>query len=152
MINKIISGAQTGADQAGLSAAVKLNLARGGVVPKGRRTDTGPLSDELMDLWRLSEHSSHNYPPRTETNVRLSDGTVLFGNINSPGSRLTMRLCVQFNRPYLVNPTIKRFREWIEFHKIHTLNVAGNRERTNPGIFNRVEKFLIDALSNEHSG
>lgn len=153
MIVKIISGAQTGADQAGLSAAVKLGLDRGGFIPLGRRTDSGPLSQELMDLWKLTEHTSSSYPPRTWANVKLGDGTVLFGDITSPGSRLTMSLCVRHNRPYLVNPrSIKEFRQWVKLNRISVLNVAGNREKTNPGIFNRVEKFLIDGLSNENSG
>jgi hypothetical protein len=50
MITKIVSGAQTRADQAGLSAAVKLNLRRGGFIPKGKKTDVGPLSNDHPQL------------------------------------------------------------------------------------------------------
>lgn len=40
---KIISGGQTGADRAGLDVAIALELDYGGVLPKGRLTEEGPL-------------------------------------------------------------------------------------------------------------
>ena len=43
MIEKIISGGQTGADQAALDVAVKYNIPYGGWIPRGRRTEAGPL-------------------------------------------------------------------------------------------------------------
>jgi predicted Rossmann-fold nucleotide-binding protein len=43
MIKKIISGGQTGVNQAALDAARKLNIAHGGWIPKGRKTENGPL-------------------------------------------------------------------------------------------------------------
>jgi len=36
MIQKIISGGQTGADQAALDVAIKLDIPHGGWIPKGR--------------------------------------------------------------------------------------------------------------------
>ena len=36
MLEKIISGGQTGADQAALDAAIKLGIPHGGWIPKGR--------------------------------------------------------------------------------------------------------------------
>ena len=38
MLRKIISGGQTGADQAGLDAAIKHNIPHGGAIPKGKMT------------------------------------------------------------------------------------------------------------------
>jgi hypothetical protein len=40
MIRKIISGGQTGADQAALDAAIKYNFPHGGWIPKDRRWKT----------------------------------------------------------------------------------------------------------------
>ena len=45
MIEKIISGGQTGTDQAALDAAIKLGIPHGGWIPKGHLTEDGPLSD-----------------------------------------------------------------------------------------------------------
>jgi hypothetical protein len=44
MIIKIISGGQTGADQSALDAAIELDISHGGWIPKGRKTEVGPLS------------------------------------------------------------------------------------------------------------
>jgi hypothetical protein len=43
VIKKIISGGQTGADQAALDAAIKLGIPHGGWIPKGRLTENGSL-------------------------------------------------------------------------------------------------------------
>ena len=40
-LKKIISGSRTFADQMALGAAIKLGLAHGGWIPKGRITKTG---------------------------------------------------------------------------------------------------------------
>ncbi len=45
-LKKIISGGQTGADQAALDAAIKYGFPHGGWIPKGRRAEDGPLSTE----------------------------------------------------------------------------------------------------------
>ncbi|MFH7326653.1 YpsA SLOG family protein [Desulfurivibrio sp. C05AmB] len=42
MLTRIISGGQTGADQAGLDVAIKLGIPHGGWIPKGRMTEAGP--------------------------------------------------------------------------------------------------------------
>jgi hypothetical protein len=150
MVTKIISGAQTGADRAGLDAGLALNLEVGGWIPKGRRTEAGPLDIELFKLYRLQEHSSSGYPGRTEANVRDSDGTVLFGNMNSPGSRQTIGMCVRHNKPCYAGCTDpSALRDWLVTHNIQTLNVAGNRESTNPGIYQLTYNTLIEALSHD---
>lgn len=151
MIRKIISGAQTGADQGGLAAALILGLDVGGSVPRGRRTSAGPLTDEQMKKWKLVEHSSDRYPPRTEWNVKHSDGTVIFGNLDSPGSQLTWRICQRNQKPYLRNPSINELRTWVHINQIRTLNVAGNREDKYPGIFQHVVDFLVEAFKDENS-
>lgn len=145
-VSKIISGAQTGADRAGLDAALALGLDVGGWIPFGRRTDDGPLPLELMRRYKLKEHPSAGYPGRTEQNVRESDVTVLFGNMSSPGCRLTIKLCNRHAKPYLVNPLADELRYWLGALPSVTLNVAGNRERTNPGIYDRTYAILLEAL------
>jgi len=46
MLKKIISGGQTGADQAGLDAAIKHNIPHGGAISKGRMTEDGMLPEK----------------------------------------------------------------------------------------------------------
>ena len=65
MIQKIISGGQTGADQAALDAAIELNIPHGGWVPKGRLTEDGILPGR----YNLKEMPTTSYPKRTEQNI-----------------------------------------------------------------------------------
>lgn len=144
-IHKIISGCQTGADRAGLDAAKHLGLETGGTCTKGNRTDEGNRRD-LIPVYGLREHSSWMYSPRTEANVLEADGTVLFGNMDSPGSKLTLKLCKKHEKPCLTNPDANMLKRWIEKWGIQVLNVAGNRERTNPGIYDIAYNTIVEAL------
>lgn len=146
MITRIISGAQTGSDRAGLDAALHIGIDVGGWIPLGRRTDEGPLSIEDFIRYKLREHPLPAYPPRTLQNVLDSDGTVLFGNMNSPGCRLTLRYLREHGCPSLINPTAVALCRWIDYSGMHTLNVAGNRERTNPGIYQITFDTIVEAL------
>ena len=146
-LKSIRSGGQTGADQAGSEAAIQLGLEPGGWIPKGRRTNIGRLTDRLFERYKYHEHTSVQYSPRTEQNGLDSDGTVLFGNVGSPGCALTIRLCQKHGKPYIINPTKERFLEFLEKYEIEVLNCAGNREETNKGIFARTLGFLVSALS-----
>lgn len=89
MIEKIISGGQTGADRAGLDVAIELGIPHGGWIPKGRKTEEGPLPAK----YKLKEMRTTSYPKRTEKNILDSDGTVIFtfGKLTG-GSELTRRL------------------------------------------------------------
>ena len=144
-LRKIISGGQTGADQAGLFAAEDLGLETGGWMPLGCRTQAGPRPD-LRLRFKMKESASAAYPPRTRFNVVESDGTIIFGNSHSPGCALTIRICAELRRPFIVNPLVGEFMVWLDTHNIEVLNVAGNREETNPGIFNTTREFLVNSL------
>lgn len=155
MIEKIISGGQTGADQGGLEAAVGLGLETGGKVPQGFRTELGP-KPELASLYGLVELASDEYPPRTRYNVIDSDGTVIFGRVSEPGSRMTKEMCKQNDKPWLVvedfsETYMRLFGEFLAMYSIKTLNVAGNRESKFPGLQRKVRDFLIEALDASES-
>lgn len=153
---KIISGGQTGADQAGLFAAEELGLKTGGMMPKGYRTDEGPRPD-LADRFKLLCHQSENYPPRTWYNVQNSDATLLFGNLGSPGCSLTRVFAERQGKTfYLIKwpendppDHNKFFAEWLHSFPIQILNVAGNRESKNPGIFAACKAFLLRNLKEQ---
>lgn len=75
MIQKIISGAQTGADRAGIDAANESVIPYGNWKPKGRRAEDGTVPDTYTELQELPRGV---YPKRTEQNVIDADGTVIF--------------------------------------------------------------------------
>lgn len=141
---RIISGGQTGADQGGLFAARDLGIPTGGTAPKGWRTEAGP-APWLAD-YGLVESLASDYPGRTWRNINDSDATVIFGDPTSAGSALTVRLCEQSLKPYLLNESAVLLRLWCEDNDIRVLNVAGNRESANPGIGERVRAVILEAF------
>jgi len=147
MLKKIVSGGQTGSDQAGLIAAVESGLAVGGWIPKGFKTEKGKQY-ELEKLYKLQEHESDHYVPRTFANVKDSDGTIRIAkNFDSPGEKCTLKAILKYKRPHIdvsMNEPrpISEVVSWLKENNIETLNVAGNRESTAPGI----EAFAKDYL------
>lgn len=150
-VKKIISGGQTGADQAGLRAARKLGLATGGWVPKGCLTQDGPRL-WLLTKYGCQEHSSKYYPPRTFANVRDSDATLRFAiNFQSPGELCTLRALNLYHKPYLdINPltppSLTQIRHWLKTHKVEILNVSGNSKKTCSWIGDFVFSYLVRLL------
>ena len=151
IINRLISGGQTGADKAGLLSARNLGIPTGGTAPKGWRICLPDGSDgqdlELLNIYGLIEHSSRDYPPRTKQNVIDSDGTVWVGFEGSPGGKLTINTCKKLGKPCIVNPTAEELRAWIVRENIKVLNVSGNRvSELNPNISNETYDLIFSAL------
>src|SRR5262245_49041797 len=156
MIDKLVSGGQTGADQGALRAARAAGIPTGGWAPKGWLTE-GPLDEEghpwpkevtapwLADFG-LVECPEPGYPARTRANVRDSDATLWFGDWHTTGGRATLDACKLQNKPFLlVFGALTRPSEvvwWLDDTGVRVLNVAGNREGIAPGIGERTEYFL----------
>jgi hypothetical protein len=139
-IEKIISGGQTGADQAALDVAIKLDISHGGWIPKDRITENGTLPDK----YKLKEMPTDSYEARTEKNVIVSDGTLILSHGQlSGGSKLTLEIAETHNRPYLhvdLKKTIafnasQKINLWIRNNNIKILNVAGPRASKDPNIY-----------------
>ena len=152
-VNQIWSGAQTGADQGGLFAAEALGIATGGWCPRDCWTQTGPRPD-LITRFGLQPTLSAGYRDRTVLNVSFTDGTLWVGRQDSPGGKLTIGtawkqekaiLCILPQQP-IAAINVELFREWLHQNGIRRLNVAGNREETNPGIQAWTQAFLLSAL------
>ena len=140
MIKKIISGGQTGADQAALDVAIKLGISHGGWIPKGRLTEAGILDEK----YKLKELETSSYQKRTEQNVVDSDGTLIVshGKITG-GSDYTREMAIFHNRPWLHMDLSKsnsfqaavKIKAWITENDIKVLNVAGPRASKDPLIY-----------------
>lgn len=70
--NKILSGAQTGADRAALDWAIFRDIPHGGWCPKGRKAEDGKIPPQ----YQLTETPSASYLQGTEWNVRDPDSAV----------------------------------------------------------------------------
>jgi len=145
VIKRIISGGQTGADQGGLIAGQQLEIPTGGWAPKNWMTEDGP-APWLADFG-LSECSTPGYAYRTHLNAHDADATILLGDEHSPGSALTKRACDRHFRPCSVNPSMNELRALIRGEGWEVLNIAGNRESKNPGLFIVTVDLLMYALA-----
>ena len=157
-LRKIVSGGQTGADQGALAACVQKKFPHGGWVPKGRRTEKGRVPAK----YRMRQHWSRHYPPRTERNVVDSDGTVVF-TFGKPdgGSRLTIDFAKKHAKPWLAVDLERPAEEaaakvvrWIKrrLPEGAVLNVAGSRRSKAPGIHRAVKRAMVAVLSRMEGG
>ncbi|MFH2091836.1 MAG: putative molybdenum carrier protein [Pseudomonadota bacterium] len=147
MLKKIISGGQTGADRAALDVAIKFNIEHGGWIPKGRKAEDGPLSDQ----YKLIEMETDDYRERTRQNIIDSHGTVIVSRAElTGGSKLTQSYARVVGRPncfinlsyteeFEASEILKSF---ILENQIQVLNVAGPRLSSQPWIYQDVKVIL----------
>jgi hypothetical protein len=154
VLELVISGGQTGVDQAALRAARAAGIRTGGWAAKGWLTEEGPAP--WLEGWGLKEAARPGYPARTGLNVRQSDATLLFDG-GGPGSALTFRECLRHAKPLrcltLHRPaagvvalaladTPGDVAAWVRGTGARVLNVAGARESKAPGVGALAERFL----------
>jgi Circularly permutated YpsA SLOG family len=165
MIKLVISGGQTGVDQAAWRAATRLGIKTDGYMPKDYLTEDGHRPD-FRRHFGAREHRSPMYPPRTFANVALADATLIVApSGDSRGTDLTISACARLDKPYrVVRPlqaepddfelvqlldrpgAIARWlRRNVERRPI-ALNVAGSRESKNPGIGAWAEGYLHEVF------
>lgn len=152
MLRKVISGGQTGADLAGLLAAKEVGILTGGWMPKGFRNHTGDHPD-FASIFSILETNSHGYSKRTELNVQHSDATIRFARVwDSPGELCTLKYIQIHSKPRLdIDPwntamTPMTIAKLLLNRDIKVLNIAGNSERTAPGIQELVRIILLDTF------
>ena len=173
ILRKIISGGQTGVDQAALRAARDCGLEIGGWCPPGRVCEAGvipaefPLEETEQD--RSLGASDVPRSQRTEWNVRDSDGTLVIRageashrdaateEARDPGTEWAMQCAQQLGRPLLVcdlsDPNAKqKIREWLSRFRIKVLSVGGPSESTSPGIGDRAYRLLRGVFDDLLSG
>lgn len=154
MIEKLISGGQTGTDIAALDTALRFDFPHGSWCPKGRKNLEGTIPARYL----LIETPSASYLQRTEWNVRDSDGTVVctLAETVTGGSLRTIGFARKHGKPCLhLSRNVGRFgyrdrseflQRFVEEHGIKILNVAGSRESKEPGIHAWVREVLENAF------
>jgi hypothetical protein len=145
LIAKITSGGQTGADRAALDVAIELGIPHGGWIPKGRKTERGPLPTK----YKLQEMPTDSYPKRTEKNVIDSDGTLIISHGElSGGSDFTRMMAEKHGKPWIhvdanrvsVEAATEIIRAWLNGNDIEILNVAGPRASKDRKIYTTMGK------------
>lgn len=153
LVQRIVSGGQTGVDRGALDAAISLGIPHGGWCPRGRLAEDGRIPEQYL----LTECESPRYRERTERNVLDSDGTlILFRKSLRGGTELTRRLAVQYTKPLLLvnldepcTALANAIRQWLMDESIKILNVAGPRESSSPGIADDSSDLLRSVLGRE---
>ncbi len=153
MLEKIISGGQTGVDRAALDAAMTLGITVGGWCPKGRRA----LDGVIPAKYPLKETRERSYQTRTKWNVRDSDSSLIVCTDEpTGGTALTIKHCQQLAKPYLVcqlqggggswvdDPDSKAMGllYWLNSQRVQVLNVAGPREGKSCPIYEQAYSLL----------
>ena len=164
---KVISGGQRGVDVAALRAAKRVGIATGGWMPFGFKTQGGPRP-EYAELFGMRETATADYPRRTRLNVHESHLTLRVANdFDSPGERCTISAVRKLGRPCIdVYCDVRQGTFWTSNGQqplspldvaqlvlgvrtaelFPVLNVAGNSERTAPGIEELAEGFLYEVF------
>ena len=148
----IVSGGQTGVDQAALDAARELGLAYGGYIPRGRWTEDGPLP---RDYSGMVETEERHPAVRTKLNVRETDATLIFSRGDCEGGTLlTLVTAEEAGKPHL-HIDVGRMTEdeaaaaicdWVGTLRPQKLNVAGPRASKDPQIYGEAKTILLKAL------
>ena len=158
MLELVMSGGQTGADQAGLRIAKQFGIPTGGWMPSDWQTEAGSRP-EFQQLYDMKCLHTGGYKERTEANVRLSDGTIRFAaDFNSMGEKCTLNAILDNNKPYMDididNPlsTPIVVATWIRKINIKKLNIAGNKQPANRNarafmITEFTEQFLTELFT-----
>lgn len=151
---KVISGGQTGVDQAALRAAKTSGLASGGWCPPGRLCESGIISAEFH-LTETPNERSADAPDiarsqRTEWNVRDSDATLVLqpAGGEDPGTTWAIRCAKKYSRAFFEcdpadQQAMAKIITWLRPLQIHTLNVAGPSEGSAPGIGEQTYTLLV---------
>jgi hypothetical protein len=144
----IISGGQTGADQGALEGANKAGFITGGFIPKGFKTEKGPMP-ELGEKFHMIESSSIDYVFRTHLNAKSSSMTIWFGSDDSTGFMATQKACKTYRKPFfdVTNCTEDDIVKLIKQQRPLILNVAGNRESKCVGIQEMVKNKIYNVLN-----
>ncbi len=157
MIKKIISGGQTGVDQAALRAAMILGLDYGGWCPTNKRSEDGPIPTHFK-LTPTPQERSADAPDiprsmRTEWNIRDSQGSLVLNPVehSDPGTSWALQCAETYDKPVMILSTDdpeaeQKLMDWLQKHNIKELSVGGPSEKTSPGVGDKVFEFLVKVL------
>ncbi len=168
MLERVVSGGQTGVDLAALDAAIEQDIEIGGWCPRGCINETGLIPTKyrpfLKEISETFQSEQENYDARTKANIQDSDGTLiivpekqLYQQVQD-GTKLTVEEVMRVKKPYFIfdlskEEAVVECIDWLKKEGILSLNVAGPRESSCPGIYKQTCNVLFELfqqLTNQH--
>ena len=144
MLRKVLTGGQTGVEQAAWAAARRAGIATGGYMPARFATEDGP-APRLGLLYGAIEFPFDD-ARRARANARHADGVLWLGDPTSPEARLPLAACGAEGKPFLaVQPDARPPADvvaWLRVFEVEVLMIAGDPASRSPGLGRRVEAFL----------
>ncbi|KTC93995.1 putative molybdenum carrier protein [Legionella erythra] len=154
MIEKIVSGGQTGVDQAALLIATEMGIDIGGWCPKGGLDENNV--NVLKQFPALKEATTSDPDERTKLNIRDSDGTLIIvpswplPERVKDGTKLTIDDAERQKKHHLIismdnkDEAVQNIKAWINDNDIRVLNIGGPRESNSPGIYKEACELFRD--------
>jgi len=157
-LGKIISGGQTGVDQAAFRAARESGLMIGGWCPPGRICESGtiPPEFELEETPRERSSEALEIPRslRTEWNVRDSEATLILQprDYEDLGTTWAIRCANTYGRPFFEcdpgdQDAASKIREWLRGLDVRILHVGGPSEGNVSGIGALASRVLLEVFT-----
>lgn len=163
-MRKIISGGMTGADRAGLDAALEQGIEHGGYCSYKHQADDGRIPEH----YKLLDTPYMAYSYCTRANIQAADGTVVFtyGSDSShfdprgpSGTLMTQRMARRAKKPLCtvdldslgVDGAVSLIMTWLDDceslgRPIEVLHVAGKCEKKCPGTYKIVKSVMLRVL------
>ncbi len=158
MMIKIITGGQTGVDQAAMDAAIELGLLTGGWCPPGRECDNGiiPSKYKLRETTARCSPDAPHLPRSMRTKMNVFDANALLvlrpdSVASDPGTDYTILCAQKLGKPILIldpyrTGNISNIRVWLKEMGFKVLCVAGPSERTCSGVGSVVYSLMKAVL------
>jgi|GEM_PF-1126828 len=144
MIQKVVTGGETGTEQAAWTAARRAGIATEGYMPRRFQTEDGPMP-RLGALYGGLEFP-FDEARRIRANLRRAEGLFWIGDADSPRALATFEACRELAKPFLTidlrftPPT--EAAHWLSVFGTTSLVITGDPASKSPGIGQGVEVFL----------
>jgi hypothetical protein len=147
MLRMVITGGQTGAEQAAWAAARRAGIATGGYMPREFVTEDGP-APRLAATYGAVEFPLDD-ARRTRANVRRADAVLWLGDPDSPEGRSTLAACRDLGKPSLIARPVATppadVATWLIVFEVGVLMVAGDLASRAPDL-NRLAREFLDRV------
>lgn len=149
MMEKIVAGGTTRAEQEAWASARRAGVATGGYMARGWMTEDGPRP-RLGMLYGAIEFPLAE-PTRLRANLRRSGALLWLGDPTSASGAAALEAARDLGRPYLAaEPGLTPPSEvaaWLSVFEIRTLTIGAEAESARPGLAARTRPFLDRVLA-----